>query len=139
MTQPVQKQPGYYIQPGCECGLQTRDHWAASWNLGWMSKIRRKDVTFRTSSFVATSRFQGPQTSQTWTRTLRTHPRVATPQNTRRPKSVGRKDVTFRTRFCLSPRNHQKWRTDWKPKSGPKNYTSPRTHQKWRTGSKSQK
>ena len=62
MTQPVQKQPGYYIQPGCECGLQTRDHWAASWNLGWMSKIRRKDVTFR-------------------------------------------------TRFCLSPRNHQKWRT----------------------------
>ena len=37
------------------------------------SEIRRKDVTFRTSSFVATSGFQGPQTSQTWTRTLRTH------------------------------------------------------------------
>ena len=39
MSGHVQNCHFYYIQPGCECGLQTRDHWAPSWNLGWISKI----------------------------------------------------------------------------------------------------
>ena len=114
MSGHVQNCHFYYIQPGCECGLQTRDHWAPSWNLGWISKIilsvldqvrtkfgpwnpeygtirdntgcpkivGRKDVTFPKSRFGPYSGFQGPNLVRTWSRTLRTHPRVATTQNT---------------------------------------------------------
>ena len=115
MSGHVQNCHFYYIQPGCECGLQTRDHWAPSWNLGWTNSdqfrtssdqlrtssdqvraleprirdntgcpkiVGRKDVTFPKSRFGPYSGFQGPNLVRTWSRTLRTHPRVATTRNT---------------------------------------------------------
>ena len=51
-------------------------------NTGCPKIVGRKDVTFPKSRFGPYSGFQGPNLVRTWSRTLRTHPRVATTQNT---------------------------------------------------------
>ena len=51
-------------------------------NTGCPKIVGRKDVTFPKSRFGPYSGFQGPNLVRTWSRTLRTHPRVATTRNT---------------------------------------------------------
>ena len=51
-------------------------------NTGCPKIVGRKDVTFPKSRFGPYSGFQGPNLVRTWSRTLRTHPRLATTQNT---------------------------------------------------------
>ena len=51
-------------------------------NTGCPKIVGRKDVTFPKSRFGPYSGFQGPNLVRTWSRTLRTPPRVATTQNT---------------------------------------------------------
>ena len=51
-------------------------------NTGRPKVVGRKDVTFPKSRFGPYSGFQGPNLVRTWSRTLRTHPRVATTPNT---------------------------------------------------------
>ena len=80
--------PGSKARTWSELGLEHSEHTPGlpqpriRDNTGRPKVVGRKDVTFPKSRFGPYSGFQGPNLVRTWSRTLRTHPRVATTQNT---------------------------------------------------------